>query len=121
MKDENAKIFNKYIRERDKYKPCISSGIPYKSDFDAGHLFSVKQYSALRFHEDNVHGQSIGDNRFKEGNIQDYFINVEKRIGKEKLNQLVKLAEKSKRTVKKWTLVELKQIRDKYNKKIKEL
>lgn len=118
---QTQKVFNEYIRKRDKYKPCISSGMLWKSDFDAGHLFSVKQYSALRFHEDNVHGQSIGDNRFKEGNFEDYLINVEKRIGKEKLDELVKLAAASKRTVKKWTLEELKEIRDKYNQKIKDL
>jgi len=74
-------VFNTYIRERDKYKPRISSLEPWKPNHDAGHLFTVKQYSALRFDEDNCHGQTVGDNRFKEGNFEDYLINIKHRIG----------------------------------------
>ena len=111
-------IFNKYIRLRDKFKPCISSNNPWKNDFDAGHLFSVKQYSELRFNEDNVHGQSIQDNRFKEGNFEDYIINVRYRIGDDKVKELLKLAEISKQRPYKWTLEELSKIRKKYKKKI---
>jgi len=114
-------VFNEYIRERDRFKPCISSNNPWKSDFDAGHLFSVKQYSELRFDEDNVHGQSIQDNRFKEGNFEDYIVNVRYRIGDDRLNALLKRAEISKQRPFKWTLEALKAIRIKYKKKLKEL
>lgn len=113
--------FNKFIRIRDIGKPCISSNVFWRKDFDAGHLFSVKQYSALRFNEYNCHAQSIGDNRFKEGNFEDYLINVKHRIGDEKLNQLMKLAEETKREIKKWTIIELQEIRKIYNKKHKDL
>lgn len=114
-------VFNRYIRLRDEYKPCISSDVSWRSDFDAGHLFSVKQFNELRFEEDNVHAQSIGENRFNEGNFEDYIIKVEKRIGKERLNILIKKADLSKQRTKKWSLHELKEIRNKYNQKIKEL
>lgn len=114
-------IFNEYIRLRDRHKPCISSNNPWKSDFDAGHLFSVKQYSELRFDEDNVHGQSIQDNRFKEGNFEDYIVNVRYRIGDDRLKELLKSAEISKQRPYKWTLDELSKIRKKYKQKIKEL
>ena len=114
-------VFNEYIRLRDRFKPCISSGNQWKSDFDAGHLFSVKQYSELRFDEDNVHGQSIQDNRFNEGNFEDYLINVRYRIGDDRLNALLKRAEISKQRVYKWTLEELSIIRNNYKQKIKEL
>lgn len=114
-------VFNEYIRLRDKGKPCISSGEPYRSDFDAGHLFSVKQYSGLRFNEDNVHGQSIGDNRFKYGNVEDYMLSVQDRIGKERFVKLQEQAKFYKVNPKKWTLDELKEIRKKYSKLIKEL
>ena len=113
-------VFNKWIRLRDRGKPCASSNIPWKSDFDAGHLFSVNKYNSLRFNEDNVHGQSIGDNRFKEGNFDDYIINIEKRIGKKRLDDLMNLAKESKKTDHKWTVHELKEIRAKYNLKIKD-
>ena len=114
-------LFNKYIRERDRFKPCISSGIPWKNDFDAGHFFSVKQYSELRFDEDNVHAQSIMDNRANEGNFQDYAINLPLRIGEERFAELLKRAERSKKRVKKWTLEELEIIRENVKKKLKEL
>lgn len=117
--EQTQKIFNKYIRLRDRNKPCISSNANWKQDFDAGHLFSVKQYSALRFNEDNVHGQSIGDNRFKEGNFDAYLINLKYRIGQERLNNLISKAEQSKRTFKKWTISELEEIKTKYKLKIK--
>ena len=64
-------VFNKWIRERDKDLGCISCG---GSVDHAGHYFSVGQHSALRFHEDNVHGQCIGCNNFKHGNLAHYKI-----------------------------------------------
>ena len=115
------RVFNMYIRLRDEHKPCISQNTPWKPDHDAGHLFSVKQYSELRFDEDNCHGQSIGANRFEEGDFENYIINVKYRIGQERLDALVKKAENSKKHVHKWTIEELKEIRKKYSKKIKEL
>lgn len=114
-------VFNEYIRLRDKYKPCISSENPWKPDFDAGHLFTVKQYSELRFDEDNCHGQSIGENRFKEGNFEDYLINLPNRIGKERTEALIKRAEESKKRVYKWTLEEVERIKSTYKAKIKHL
>lgn len=113
--------FNAWIRERDKHKPCISSGNPWKDDHDAGHLFSVKQYSALRFDEDNCHGQSIGENRFNEGNFETYLLNVKERIGAERLDKLLKKAEESKQNIKHWTLDELKAIRTYYRKKLRDI
>jgi hypothetical protein len=112
-------VFNKYIRLRDKGKNCISSDVPYRSDFDAGHLYSVKQFSGLRFNESNVHGQSIGDNRFNEGNFAHYLINVKNRIGQKAFNNLQKEAEFYKVNPKKWTLDELSEIRKEYINKIK--
>lgn len=114
-------VFNKYIRLRDQHKPCISSLSSWRPDFDAGHLFSQKQYSELRFDEDNVHGQSIGDNRFKEGNFEDYLNNLKFRIGEERVKALLKRAEIAKQRVWKWTIEDLRMIRKKYNEKIKEL
>lgn len=119
--NKTQKLFNEYIRLRDIGRPCISEQIQWKNDFDAGHFFSVKQYSALRFDEDNCHAQSILGNRMKEGNFQDYAINLPFRIGEERFASLLKRAERSKQTVKKWTLEELALIRSELKKKIKEL
>lgn len=109
--EKTQKVVNKYIRERDKYKPCISQNIPWQSDFDAGHCFSVKSYSALRFDLDNIHGQSINGNRFKDGDEQNYLMNLPGRIGEEKTESLKKRALLSKRYDKRWTRTELANIR----------
>ena len=69
-------IVNRYIRERDKHKPCIVSNIPWMPTFEAGHCYSKKQYSAIRFDYDNLHGQSINSNRFKDGEHDAYLINL---------------------------------------------
>jgi hypothetical protein len=61
------------------------------------------------------------DNRFNEGNYQDYAINLPLRIGEERFRQLLIRAERSKRTVKKWTLEELALIRADIKNKLKEL
>ena len=105
-------LVNAYVRQRDKGKPCISQNIGYLKNFDAGHLYSKNQYSAIRFDLDNIHGQSIYANRYLEGDFDNYLINLETRIGKEKLDALNEKAKQCKREVKKWTIPELKEIQE---------
>ncbi len=114
-------VFNEYIRLRDKHQPCISSGFPLNGLYDAGHLFSVKQYSGLRFDERNVHAQSIGDNRHKEGNFEDYLIQVYLRLDSESVDQLRKDAHYFKIHPKKWTIEEVLEIKKEYQIKLKQL
>lgn len=114
-------VFNRYIRLRDEGRPCISSGVPWRSNFDAGHLFSVKQYSALRFDERNCHAQSIGENRFNEGNFEDYLLNVKHRIGETAFKELQEKAEQSKRSIHKWDIDHVLEIKKHYQEKIKKL
>ena len=82
------KVFNKFIRDRDKDKPCISCDKPLINKFDAGHYFTVGAYPNLRFNEDNVHGQCVACNRDKHGNLLEYTESLPKRIGEERFNQL---------------------------------
>jgi len=84
--NKSIKVFNKYIRERDKDKPCISCG--KYTTLQAGHFYSAGHHSALRFEEDNVHGQCVRCNMYLSGNLNQYRINLEKRIGKERLHEL---------------------------------
>tara|TARA_R110002020_G_scaffold470961_1_gene697290 strand:+ start:210 stop:839 length:630 start_codon:yes stop_codon:yes gene_type:complete len=114
-------VFNKYVRIRDKGKDCISELTPWKPDFDCGHYFTVKNYTGLRFHEDNAHGQSILGNRYKYGNFDEYTINLPKRIGQDRFNQLKQLAEDQKRNGFKWNIEDVKEIRKEYLLKIKQL
>jgi gamma-glutamylcyclotransferase (GGCT)/AIG2-like uncharacterized protein YtfP len=85
---ELQQVFNQYIRLRDQGKGCISCGKQLQGKYDAGHYFSVGSYPNLRFNESNVHGQCVGCNQHKHGNLLEYAIGIEKRIGKSKLEEL---------------------------------
>lgn len=93
-------VFNKFIRERDKDKGCISC--PGKVQ-EAGHYFSRGHHGALRFNEMNVNGQCTRCNCFLHGNLINYRNGLVKRYGEDK----VLLLESCKNNVKKWTRVEL--------------
>jgi Bacteriophage Lambda NinG protein len=111
------KVFNTYIRMRDKDKPCISSGRPLKGKYDAGHYFSTGAYPNLRFHEDNVHGQSVHDNRDLHGNLIAYREGLIKRIGIERFEALERLKQVSRH----YTTTEVKELIKQYRNKIKEI
>lgn len=119
--EKTQRIVNKYVRLRDEGKPCISQKISWKKDFEAGHLFSKKTHSAIRFDYDNIHGQSVYANRHLYGDFDNYLANLPNRIGKERTEALQKRADDCKKFVKKWTIEELKQIQEDTKKMIKEL
>ena len=113
---EAQTIFNKYIRERDQGQLCISCNtIPKKKN--AGHYFSSGGHSNVRFDEDNVHLQCEHCNTYLSGNLLNYQIGIEKRIGAERLIELQAKAHLEKR----WSVDELKELIKKYKKKIAEL
>ena len=114
---ELQKIFNTYIRERDKNKPCISCNKVLSGKFDAGHYYSVGSYPELRFHEDNVHGQCVHCNQHKRGNLIDYLECLHTRIGLVKILKLKELAN----VPRKYTIEELKGLKVFYKLKIKNL
>ena len=109
-------VFNKYIRERDKNKLCVSCDKPLGTKFDAGHYYSTK-YKSVTFDEDNVHEQCVTCNQHKHGNLLNYQIGIQKRIGAEKLLELYVKAHETK----KWTIPEVKEIIATYKQKLKEL
>lgn len=105
------KVFNDYIRKRDEGKPCISCGQPPKKK-NCGHYFSQGGHSNVRFDEDNCHLQCEHCNTFLSGNLLNYQIGIEKRIGSDRLIELHARAH----VVKKWTTEEAKEIIKKYKK-----
>jgi hypothetical protein len=86
LKHIAQKHHNKYIRERDKGKPCISCNTSNVTD--AGHYIAVGSCDALRYEEYNTHGQCGSCNRFKGGNQINYRFGLLNRIGQEKLEKL---------------------------------
>ncbi len=109
-------VFNKYIRLRDEGLNCISCNtIPKKKN--AGHYFSSGGHSNVRFDEDNVHLQCEHCNTFLSGNLLNYQIGIEKRIGAEKLIELQGKAHLEKR----WSVEELKEIIKKYKDLVRDM
>lgn len=110
-------VFNKFIRIRDKDQPCISCGSKLENKFDAGHYFSSGGHKAVTFDEDNVHGQCVACNQWKHGNLIQYQIGIEQRIGGERL---IQLHEKAHQSVK-YTREDLRNLIITYKQKIKNL
>jgi hypothetical protein len=113
---EAQTIFNKYIRLRDMGLVCISCQQPPKKK-NAGHYYSSGGHSNVRFDEDNVHLQCEACNTFLSGNLLNYQIGIQKRIGAQKLLELQERAHFTK----KWTIDELKEIIKTYKTKVRSL
>lgn len=111
------KVFNEYIRARDRDKGCISCSSPKVEH--ASHYFSMGHYSALRFTDDNCHGSCHRCNVWLHGNLIEYRKGLVKRIGEEK----VKLLELSSdlRRVKRWERFELEILIKHYKNEIEKL
>lgn len=109
-------VFNKFIRLRDVGLVCISCNLPPKKK-NAGHYYSQGGHSNVRFDEDNVHLQCEACNTHLSGNLLNYQIGIEKRIGAEKLIELQGRAHLEKR----WTVEEIKEIIQIYKDKLKKM
>ena len=103
-------VFNKYIRMRDESMVCISCGSDKANQ--AGHWISVKQSSALRFHEWNVNLQCAGCNLYLHGNQVMYRVGLVKKIGEKAVCELESLYIGNR--VRKWDRSELEDIINKY-------
>jgi len=109
-------VFNKFIRLRDIGLVCISCNLPPKKK-NAGHYYSQGGHSNVRFDEDNVHLQCEACNTHLSGNLLNYQIGIEKRIGAEKLIELQGRAHLEKR----WTVEEIKNIIKKYKDLVRDM
>jgi len=110
------KLFNKYIRLRDKGKPCISCGYVGNRQIHAGHYIPVGRRPALRFNVLNCHAQCSICNNYKSGNLAEYRINLIEKIGLEKVEWL-----EAHTQTKKFDVEYLKRLIKILNKKIERL
>lgn len=118
---EAQREFNKYIRVRDGGGSCISCGSALLAGgigggFDCGHYRSVGSAPHLRFDERNAHGQCKRCNLWGSGRAVDYRIGLIGRIGIEQVCSI-----EADQTPRKFTITDLKQIRDTYRAKAREL
>jgi len=110
-------VFNSFIRKRDSGKHCISCDTKLSGKFDAGHYFNANNHWAVRFDENNVHGQCVHCNQHKHGNLIEYGIRLEKLIGPDEFAILREDAYK----LRKFSIDELKGIIAEYKRKLKEM
>lgn len=108
------KIFNKWIRQRDKGNSCISCGKTGKKE-NAGHYRSVGGNPELRIEPLNCHLQCEWCNTYLHGNLINYRINLIKKIGLEKVEWL-----EGKHEYLKLSIPEMKELIIKYKLRIKE-
>jgi hypothetical protein len=113
---EAQKLFNKYIRMRDKNEPCISCGRHHQGQYHAGHFRTTAAAPQLRFHEDNVHKQCSVCNNHLSANLLEYRKRLIQKIGADRVEQL-----ENDSTIKRWTIEELQEIKRIYKNKCKEL
>jgi len=108
-------VFNKYIRLRDKGKPCISCGHTGNRQIHASHFRPTGGNSALRFNEDNCHAACSICNTHLSGNLVPYKKALIEKIGNKRYEALI-----NNSAVKKWGIDELKEIIETFKQRIKD-
>lgn len=120
MREAQA-AFNAFIRARDYGLPCIccgqyGNGWTRGGEFDAGHYRSRGAAPHLKFDQRNVHAQLKKCNRYASGNVVGYRKGLIERIGLASVEAL-----EADETPAKWSIDDLKAIRDKYRRLAREL
>lgn len=116
-KDAAKRWCHAYIKARDIGSLCICCNRHLGSRYDSGHFLESGNNSTLRYHEDNIHSQSVHCNHHKGGDSGDYEKNLRLKIGNSRVDFL--LANKGG-TVKR-TAQDYREIEDYYKLKLKEL
>ena len=111
--------FQKWIRLRDVNDGCISCSSLNVKLWHAGHYFKAELYTGLIFHEMNVNKQCEKCNTYGGGNESGYRIGLIKKYGEEAVKELESISDKNREY--KFERDEIKQIKKKYQLKLKEL
>lgn len=113
---------HEYIRLRDAALPCISCGAPppdlrgLHAGRDAGHYRSVGSAPQHRYNPVNINGQCVHCNQHLAGNLIGYRQGMLAKYG-----EAATVALETDNAAHKWTREEVRQIRDTYRAKIKEM
>ena len=79
---------NKLVRLLDQDYPCIARPNEQNQHFDAGHIYSVGSYPALRYYLWNIHKQSVKSNRDLGGESTLMLDGLLQRYGQEVVDKL---------------------------------
>ena len=115
MREAQA-VVNAFIRLRDYGQPCISCGRYHTGKMNAGHYFTTAARPELRFDERNIHAQCEPCNSHLSGNISAYRPRLIAKIGLAAVEEL-----EGPHPPKKYTIEELKAIKEKYKLLAREL
>lgn len=107
--EKTQKVFNAYIRARDKELGCISCGAEVEQ---AGHYHSQGHHSALRYDPTNTNGQCRRCNMFLSGNLIKYRQGLVRKYGEQTVLELEEKANTNR--LKKWSRAELEELITKY-------
>jgi hypothetical protein len=111
------KACHAFIRYRDRNDSCICCDLKLGDKFDAGHFLESGNNSFLRYHADNIHGQSVHCNQYKGGDSGDYERNLRKKIGDARVDYLLA----NKGGIVKRTAKDYRDIQDDYELRLKRL
>lgn len=116
---EARKVFQMWIRKRDFSLPCISCDTNKSEVWDGGHYLKAELYSGLIFEERNCHKQCRKCNYFRGGAENEFRMGLVMRYGSQYVNELEELSVSQR--VKKYSREELKEIKNKYQSKLREI
>lgn len=106
------KVFQKWIRNRDKDKPCISCGNNNADQYHAGHYKKAEIYTGVIFNEFGCSKQCLKCNTYLGGNEAQYRVALCLIHGEAKVVEFEKLANETRQY--RWSSEELKKIMDIY-------
>lgn len=114
------KVFSEYIRLRDADEfgmvECFTSGKVYHwSKIQAGHYIS-RRHKSTRWHELNVHPQSVGENLFNQGNAPQFAVNLDKKFGVGTAEMLLNLSKESVKHSREYLYAMIEDYTEKVNK-----
>lgn len=115
MKEAQTAL-NAWIRERDRELPCISCGRHHTGQYHSGHYLARGSHPNLALVESNLAKQCQPCNVHLSGNQLEFRRGLIARIGLAAVEAL-----EADNTPRKWSVDELKAIRDEYRQKLKAL
>jgi len=109
---EAKRVFQKWIRMRDKDLPCQACLKPIRGIAHGCHVFKAELFSGVIFDERNCFIGCVKCNLYLNGNEVQYLENLKHRFGEEWVEQLRKDAHETRK--KKYSNDELEAIKIKY-------
>ncbi len=127
LKKKAIRVFNRWIRERDRrgnYFICGGCGKSKRiqnydqggSNYHAGHYYPAGKFEALRFDEVNVNGECVQCNHYSGDHLIGLGKTIVERHGKEELERIDMVSAHNKRNGHKWDRLDLIAIIEKYSK-----